>query len=631
MPKKGDVVLTTEAPLGEIAQLDGRKVALAQRLITLRGKSGVLDNDYLKFLMLSTSVQEQLHGRASGTTVLGIKQSELRKLQLNLPPFIDQQKVAGVLSSLDRKIELNRQMNATLEATARALFKSWFVDFDPVRAKMEGRAPDGLSADIAALFPDTLVDSPLGEIPKGWEIDKFSRIANQTKTTVNPSLFPEEEFLHFSLPAYDTYQQPVLQFGTEIKSNKTPVSSQHVLLSKLNPETPRVWFVPNLLGQRSLCSTEFLAYSPTEHFCREYLYCLFVDPMFRATLEGMVTGTSKSHQRVQPKALPTTLTDQSLENDFSWIGRNPGLFYKRYIDDYQCYAKTREQAEEFVRKLRMRLSEFGLHLNTKKTHIYELPDTSENSWMGEIQSALPRSAMASFLDAKRFLDYIVVLAKKYPSKSIIKYGLKCILKTPPQKTEEREAYSKILGYALNLAFHYPAIIPTLSVAFTYPQIIRNTSRLIIVAPAIMLHAPLQFCDPRLGINRFNESRFGGAVDKVGNVAQSAYDRLSIGKRFIFKQVFLDYHFLALSPISGAKNFFVLIDPYSRTQRMSAACLSVGSFFFTRSKIALVSSASASRLLSISTSKNSVLRQLGKRGFIRNSNTLPPSSNCPWRL
>ena len=155
----------------------------------------------------------------------------------------------------------------------------------------------------------------------------------------------------------------------------------------------------------------------------------------------------------------------SPEGDVSRIGKNPGLFYKRYIDDYQCYAKTREKAEEFVRELRMELSKFGLHLNTKKTHIYELPDTSENSWMGEIQSALPRSKTASFLDSKRFLDYIVVLAKKYPSKSIIKYGLKCILKTPPKGEEDREEYRKILGYALNLAFHYPAIIPTLSVAF----------------------------------------------------------------------------------------------------------------------------------------------------------------------
>jgi hypothetical protein len=161
----------------------------------------------------------------------------------------------------------------------------------------------------------------------------------------------------------------------------------------------------------------------------------------------------------------TTLIDQPVENGASRDDRNRGLIYKRYIDDYQCYAETREDAEIFVRELRMKLSKFGLHLNTKKTHIYELPDTSENSWMGEIQSALPRSKTASFLDSKRFLDYIVVLAKKYPSKSILKYGLKCILKTPPQGEEDREEYRKILGYALNLAFHYPAIIPTLSVAF----------------------------------------------------------------------------------------------------------------------------------------------------------------------
>jgi type I restriction enzyme S subunit len=205
------------------------------------------DKAITRYLAYSLS-KEDISGYITGSTIPKLSQRSLNEITFLLPPLETQKSIVGVLSSLDNKIELNRQMNTTLEATARALFKSWFVDFDPVRAKMGGRAPDGLSADIAALFPDALVDSSLGEIPKGWEIDKFSRIANQTKTTVNPSLFPEEEFLHFSLPAYDTYQQPVLQFGTEIKSNKTPVSSQHVLLSKLNPETPRVWFVPNLLG-----------------------------------------------------------------------------------------------------------------------------------------------------------------------------------------------------------------------------------------------------------------------------------------------------------------------------------------------------------------------------------------------
>jgi len=153
IPEPGDVVVTTEAPLGEVAQLGNERVALAQRLICLRGKSGVLDNGFLKFLMQSDAVQEQLRARATGTTVLGIKQSELRKVVLSLPPINEQRAIAYILGTLDDKIELNRQMNETLEAMARALFKSWFVDFEPVRAKAEGRDP-GLPKHIAGLFPD---------------------------------------------------------------------------------------------------------------------------------------------------------------------------------------------------------------------------------------------------------------------------------------------------------------------------------------------------------------------------------------------------------------------------------------------------------------------------------------------
>jgi len=128
IPQSGDVVMTTEAPLGEIAQLDGTKVALAQRLITLRGEPALLDNTFLKFLMQSEFVQSQLHGRATGTTVLGIRQSELRKVELAVPPLPEQRAIAGVLGALDDKIELNRRMNETLEALAQTLFKRWFVD-----------------------------------------------------------------------------------------------------------------------------------------------------------------------------------------------------------------------------------------------------------------------------------------------------------------------------------------------------------------------------------------------------------------------------------------------------------------------------------------------------------------------
>ncbi len=122
--------------------------------------------------MQSENVQDQLRARASGTTVLGIKQSELRKIILTLPPIEEQRAIAHILGKLDDKIELNRRTNETLEAMARALFKSWFVDFDPVRAKAERRDP-GLPKPLADLFPDSFEDSELGEIPKGWEVKKL--------------------------------------------------------------------------------------------------------------------------------------------------------------------------------------------------------------------------------------------------------------------------------------------------------------------------------------------------------------------------------------------------------------------------------------------------------------------------
>ncbi len=178
IPKAGDVVITTEAPLGEVAQLGAERVALAQRLIALRGKPGLLDNGFLKFLMQSEDVQDQLRARASGTTVLGIKQSELRKVLLTLPPIDEQRAIAHILGTLDDKIELNRRMNETLEAMVRALFKSWFVDFDPVRAKAEDRDL-GLPNAIADLFPDSFEDSKLGEIPKGWRVGKLGDLLEQ--------------------------------------------------------------------------------------------------------------------------------------------------------------------------------------------------------------------------------------------------------------------------------------------------------------------------------------------------------------------------------------------------------------------------------------------------------------------
>lgn len=147
-PQKGDVLLTTEAPMGLVARLDRNGVAVAQRLLTIRGKKDVLDNGYLLYLLQSPYGQSLLKAKETGTTVTGIKQSEFRKIVLRIPDLETQKKIAKVLSALDDKIELNNQINKNLEEQAQALYNSWFVDFEPFGGVMPA---DWAQADIYSL------------------------------------------------------------------------------------------------------------------------------------------------------------------------------------------------------------------------------------------------------------------------------------------------------------------------------------------------------------------------------------------------------------------------------------------------------------------------------------------------
>jgi type I restriction enzyme S subunit len=193
-------------------------------------------------------------------------------------------------------------MCETLESMARALFKSWLVDFDPVRAKSEGRDP-GLPKPLADVFPDSFEDSALGEIPEGWKVGILGDVVEHLRDNENPLSSPEQLFRHFSIPAFDEGQWPATELGACIKSQKTRVPPDAVLLSKLNPEIERVWLVDVQPGDRAVCSTEFLVLAPRSPYGRAYLYCAMRSGSFRQELEGLVTGTSKSHQRAQPSAI----------------------------------------------------------------------------------------------------------------------------------------------------------------------------------------------------------------------------------------------------------------------------------------------------------------------------------------
>jgi len=162
VPQAGDVVITTEAPLGEVARLDTTKIALAQRIILLRGKKGVLDNGYLKYILQTEQVRHQLNMRSSGSTVTGIKQSELKKITIPLTDYKTQKEIAHILGTLDDKIELNRKMNKTLEEIAQTLYKHWFIDFE--FPNEEGKPYKSSGGEM--------IESELGPIPKSWRVGK---------------------------------------------------------------------------------------------------------------------------------------------------------------------------------------------------------------------------------------------------------------------------------------------------------------------------------------------------------------------------------------------------------------------------------------------------------------------------
>ena len=170
---EGDVLLNiTGDSVARVCQVapDVLPARVNQHVAIIRPDSTSLDSGYLRYYLVSPKMQALLLSWAgSGGTRNALTKRMIESLEIPLPPLTKQRTIAHVLGTLDDKIELNRRMNETLEAMARAIFQDWFVDFGPVRAKLEGWKPY-LSLDLWSLFPEQLVDSELGEIPEGWEV-----------------------------------------------------------------------------------------------------------------------------------------------------------------------------------------------------------------------------------------------------------------------------------------------------------------------------------------------------------------------------------------------------------------------------------------------------------------------------
>lgn len=357
--QKGDVILTSEAPLGELFYIDGsKKYVLGQRVFGLRPKSDVLDSMYLLVWLSSAEGQGRLQARATGSTVQGIKQSELLKIMIPIPPMEVQKDIASIYGSLDQKIQLNTQINQTLEQIAQALFKSWFVDFDPVRAKVQalsdglsleqaelsamqaisGKTPEELTAlsqtqperyaelvEIAKAFPYEMVEvSNYIYIPKGWKIKYFNEIIdtyidNRGKTPpIEKQGIPLLEVKH--LPKNSVF--PDLN-TTKYISNDTyenwlrnKPEALDIMLStvgtvgrvNLVPTNNKIAIAQNILGFRF----------NKEKATQIYMFYLMKSEKFIFDMEARVVETvQKSIKRKDLEKIPLLIPTLELQNLFS--------------------------------------------------------------------------------------------------------------------------------------------------------------------------------------------------------------------------------------------------------------------------------------------------------------------------
>lgn len=248
-----------------------------------------IDSCYLYYYLTSEIFTEYLTRVADGGAYPAFNPSEIKNAELLLPPLAEQKAIAHILGTLDDKIELNQQMNRNLEAIASAIFKSWFVDFDPVRAKIEGRQPVGMDAATAALFPDSFEDSPLGEIPKGWSVANIYELVDVVYgAPFSSKLFNNEGLGKPLIRIRDlaTYQPEV--YTTEIHSKQTEIEPGDIVVGMDGEFRVHHW-----LGAVSLLNQRVCNFRPKPGVPKSFVSQVICKPL--EFYERSKTGTTVIH------------------------------------------------------------------------------------------------------------------------------------------------------------------------------------------------------------------------------------------------------------------------------------------------------------------------------------------------
>lgn len=259
------------------------------------------DNGFLFYFFANDDMVKEAIKSSEGTRMPRASWNYLSQIKKPFPPLPEQRAIAHILGTLDDKIELNRRMNETLEAMARAIFKSWFVDFDPVRAKAEGR-DTGLPEEITDLFPDSFEETELGEVPKGWTVKALPEAiqVNPSRSLRKGEIAPYLDMGNMPTTSARALQYYEREFGSGMK-----FVNNDTLVARITPclENGKTCFV-DFLEKRQVGwgSTEYIVLSPKEPLPPEFAYFLARTEVFRAFAISNMTGTS-GRQRVPAESL----------------------------------------------------------------------------------------------------------------------------------------------------------------------------------------------------------------------------------------------------------------------------------------------------------------------------------------
>lgn len=288
-PRIGDILMTMEAPLGLVATLDRDDVGLGQRIVTIRGKKDFLDNNYLKFYLQSPKGQHELYSRATGTTVVGISQKNLKNIEIVIPSLENQIRIGRILNNYNIKIEINNKIISNLESQAQAIFKSWFVDFEPFQ--------DG-----------NFVESELGMIPEGWEVRELKDVSKRINgfSYTSKDIFDESNINMITIKNFDRngglQNDSIKPISKNSRIKKDHYLKTNDILMACTDLTQKADIIGGVLlyfenknFDNEIFSMDLIKLVPFEKDDTFFFYYYLKNPIFKLFAENASSGTTVLH------------------------------------------------------------------------------------------------------------------------------------------------------------------------------------------------------------------------------------------------------------------------------------------------------------------------------------------------